>query len=673
MLTRKGMDTAPLSVSIQDKSLDTLLEREWLLTNSRGGFSSGSLLGCGTRRYHSLLIGTLQPPANRVASLANCLETLAYDGRSVPLSSFEFDRTIHPKGFAHLLEFRRDAGVHFEFQTDVAALTKSIYLLPDSDVVAVVYDFTSVFEPFDFTVRPFAAMRDFHSLQNSSNPLHAVWNGRELQVVNDHIADTQLILRSDAMEYNQNPQWWHRFLYRTDKARGQDCYEDLWSPGEYRCRIDGPRQLVLWAGLFDLHEPLGALEDMDLQSVIDSLALRDKDALRGASPSDPVACKLQLAADQFIIERSIEDKPTPSILAGYPWFLDWGRDTFIALEGLCLCTGRVDEAWGVLKTFAGAVSEGMIPNRFDDYGSAPHYNSIDASMWFVHAAFRWLSVSGNRTDFAQTLLPAVTRVIDAYRNGTRFGIRADSDGLITGGDVHTQLTWMDAKFGGIAFTPRYGKAVEVNALWYSNLCCMADYCKHENAEQAEHFSQLADQVRYSFRQSFWNEQHGYLNDCVLPDNKPDASLRPNQCFAVSLPYSPLTADQQEKVIETVERHLLTPYGLRTLCAADPRYKAHCTGPQGQRDAAYHQGTVWAWLIGTFVEGYLKVHNFDPTARRRGRMFLSKLIEHMETDACLGSISEIFDGDAPHRPQGTYAQAWSVAEVLRAWLLCKDQK
>jgi predicted glycogen debranching enzyme len=671
MLTRKGIDTASLSVSMQDKSLDALLEREWSLTNTRGGFASGSLIGCHTRRYHSLLIGTLQPPANRIAALSNCLETLTFGGQSLSLSSFEFDRTIHPDGFKHLLEFRKDNGVHFEYQTDVANLTKSVYLLPDSDIVALVYDFTAVFEPFDFTLRPFAAMRDFHSLQTSQNPLHAVWNGRELQIVNDHIPDTQLLLYAGDMAYEQNPQWWHRFFYRTEKARGQDCFEDLWSPGEYKIRLEGPQRLILWAGLFDLDEPAVALEHMELESVIDALALTEKDALRGFETRDTVSRKLLKAADQFIIERSIDGKPTPSILAGFPWFLDWGRDTFIALEGLCLCSGRAEDAWGVLKTFAGAVSEGMIPNRFDDYGSAPHYNSIDASMWFVHAAFRYLAQTRDRVNFAQVLLPAVTRIIDAYRNGTRFEIHADSDGLISGGDVHTQLTWMDAKFGGIAFTPRYGKAVEINALWYSNLCGLADYYKNENADQAEHFSQLADQVRYNFRQIFWNDRTGYLNDCVLPTGKPDTSLRPNQVYAVSLPYSPLTIDQQKKVIEIVESQLLAPYGLRTLNMADPRYKSRCTGPQGQRDAAYHQGTVWAYLIGPFIEGYLKVHNFDPTAKRRGRSFLAKLLEHMDCDGCLGSISEIFDADPPHEPRGAFAQAWSVAEVFRAWLLCKE--
>lgn len=673
MLTRKGTDAASVSVSIQDKSIDALLGREWLLTNSRGGFASGTLLGCHTRRYHGHLVGTLRPPSNRIAALSNCLETLTFGGQSMSLSCFEFDRTIHPKGFEHLLEFRKDLGVHFEYHTDAANVTKSLYLLPDSDVVALVYDFSAVFEPFDFSVRPFAAMRDFHALQASTNPLHAVWNGSQLHIVNDHIADTQLILRCDGMNWEQNPQWWNRFFYRVERTRGQDCFEDLWSPGEYKCRVEGPMQVVLWAGLFELHEPLHSLEDMDLQIVLDALALKDKEAVRGMPETDAVTRKLLLAADQFIIERVIDDHSTPSVLAGFPWFLDWGRDTFISLEGLCLCCGRYEQAWGILETFAAAVSEGMIPNRFDDYGSAPHYNSIDASMWFVHAAFRYLARTRDRAKFSKFLLGAITKIMDAYRNGTRFGIHADSDGLVTGGDVHTQLTWMDAKFGGIAFTPRYGKAVEINALWYSNLCCLADFHKNDNAEQAEYFSQLADQVRYSFRQSFWNSHTGFLNDCVLPENKADTSLRPNQVFAVSLPYTPLTLDQQRKVIEVVQRELLTPYGLRTLDAADPRYKGRCSGPQGQRDAAYHQGTVWPFLIGPFVEGYLKVHNFDPTAKRRARSFLSKLIEHMDSDACMGNISEVFDGDPPHQPQGTFAQAWSVAEVLRAWLLCKDEK
>ncbi|MHC4524047.1 MAG: amylo-alpha-1,6-glucosidase [Planctomycetota bacterium] len=671
MLTQKiTSETGIISVSIQDKSINTLLDKEWLLTNSRGGFTSSSIIGCNTRRYHSLLTGSHTPPANRIAALSNCLETITAKDHAFSLSNFEFDNAMHPNGYSHLLEFRKDIGVHFEYETVTSNLKKSIYLLPDSDTVSIVYEFSNVRQPFEFSIRPFAAMRDFHSLGHSGRNLSSVWNENNVSIRNESPEMGQLTMYSDSMRFDQDPQWWHRFFYRKERQRGQDCLEDLWSPGQYKQHIEGPQRIILWASLFDNDEPQDTLESMELEAVIDAVRLKQKELLRKNPPQDAIDHVLTLAADQFIIERSIDNEQTPTILAGFPWFLDWGRDTFISLEGLCLATGRFDVAWGVLKTFAKAVSEGMIPNRFDDYGNQPHYNSIDASLWFVHAAFRYLRTTGDQPNFAAKLLPAVKWIMDSYRKGTRFGIHADKDKLITGGDVNTQLSWMDAKFDGISFTPRYGKAVEINALWYSNLCELTEYYRNKNEDSFRFYALLSEQVRCSFRQQFWDEHLGYLNDCVLASNKADNSIRPNQIFAVSLPYSPLSGDQQRKVVDVVEKELLTPYGLRSLSPSDPRYKGRCTGPQSQRDAAYHQGTVWGFLIGPFVEAYLKVHGFDPTAKRRCRTFLSKLIEHLNNDGCLGSISEIFDGDAPHEPRGAFAQAWSVAEVLRTWQMCR---
>lgn len=672
MLTQKGLDAAAVAVSIQGKPIDALLEKEWLLTNSRGSFAAGSVLGCNTRRYHGLLIGTHKPPANRIAALSNCLETVSFQGSSFSISNFEFERTIHPSGHTHLLEFRKDLGVHFEYNLTFTTLTKSLYLLPDSDVIALVYDFSAVSKPFVFSLRPLVAMRDFHALQHAGAGFSAAWHEPQLSIAGPSPQMGLLGLRCESMRFDPNAEWWYRFLYRIERGRGQDCFEDLWSPGTYHTNIDGPQRIVFWAGLFEDQESLSQMEGLELETAVDALSLHEKEVC-STCPPDPVNRQLYAAAGQFVIEREIDDTATPTILAGYPWFLDWGRDTFIALEGLCLATGRKEVAWGVLKTFAKAISEGMIPNRFDDYGSEPHYNSIDASLWFVHAAFRYLKATNDQANFASKLLPAVKWVLDSYRKGTRFGIHADQDKLITGGDVNTQLTWMDAKHGGIAFTPRYGKAVEINALWYSNLCSLAEFYRHKKSDDLHFYRETAEQVRLGFEELFWNPSLGYLNDCILPGGQADTSLRPNQIFAVSLPYSPLNIEQSRKVVDIVEKELLTPYGLRTLNAADPRYKRQCAGTMGQRDAAYHQGTVWAWLIGPFIDAYLKVHGFDPTVKRRCRTFLTPLVEHLEKDACLGSISEIFDGDAPHHPRGAFAQAWSVAEVLRAWQLCKEEK
>jgi predicted glycogen debranching enzyme len=352
-------------------------------------------------------------------------------------------------------------------------------------------------------------------------------------------------------------------------------------------------------------------------------------------------------------------------LAGYPWFFDWGRDAFIALPGLLLATGRFEEAKSVLTTFANAADEGMIPNRFDDRSDTAYFNSVDASLWFVNAAFQYLKVSGDGTTFTDKLLPAIHQIIEAYRQGTRFGIRADTDGLITAGDEQTQLTWMDAKYGGVAFTPRCGKAVEVNALWFNSLCWLAKFYATWDTGRANYFDVMAEEVITGFRDLFWNKQTGYLNDCVHPNGTVDSSCRANQIFAVSLEFSPLLLEQQRQVVDVVQQKLLTPFGLRSLSADDERYKGRYIGNQQQRDSSYHQGTVWAWLIGPFVEAYLKVNDFSPQSRAKAKEFIEPLIEHLTNNGCLGNISEIFDGDEPHEPRGCFAQAWSVAELIRA--------
>ena len=396
--------------------------------------------------------------------------------------------------------------------------------------------------------------------------------------------------------------------------------------------------------------------------------LREKELIPQDKSPDPTFAALCSAAGTFVIERRIESRLTPTILAGYPWFLDWGRDTFISLPGLLLSTERFKTAAGVLTTFAEAVSEGMIPNRFDDYGQSPHYNSVDASLWFIHSAFEYLDNTEDNSTFSVKLLPAVKWIIDSYHKGTRFDIHADTDQLITAGSQDTQLTWMDAKCGGIAFTPRYGKAVEINALWFSNLQRIANYYKDKDPEQHCRYKNLADKVKESFNLLFWNNSTGYLNDCILSKDKIDTTLRPNQIFAVSLPFSPLEEQRQKNVVDIVAEKLLTPFGLRSLSPTDSRYIGKYKGNQYQRDSAYHNGTVWAFLIGPFIEAYLKVNNFDKQSKKQARHFLEPLLCHITSSGCVGNISEIFDGAAPHEQKGCFAQAWSVAEVIRAYVL-----
>jgi glycogen debranching enzyme len=728
-ILQKAANVQIVSTSTRDEPIDSLLTKEWLLTNERGSYASSTIVGCNTRGYHGLLIGSAAPPANRVLALANCLEMLIINAKVFELSTFEFSDKFAPAGFSYIKQFRQDAGVHFDYELDGFKLTKSVYLLRDSDTVCVGYFFTSLIEPAEFVLRPFVALRDFHALQKSHAPLSSTWLGDSLMVQNSEVG---VFLSCPNTNFEEGPQWWFNFIYRQDRERGQNFTEDLWTPGFFKCRIERPTQIVLWARLAvagtpalspsngatdpNAAEPLAVAGtathrdpaerlavagtathpklNTDIAAVREALAGHQGRIITAAKATDPKFKILCLAADQFITSRErppktddtgqmanrksqialdygreTRDERRTTILAGFPWFAAWGRDAFVALPGLLLSTGRFEDAKSVLCTFAQAADQGMIPNRFDDYSDTAHFNSVDASLWFINAAFAYLDVTGDSKTFTQQLLPTIRSIVQSYQDGTRFGIHADVDGLITAGSRDTQLTWMDAKYDGVAFTPRYGKAVEINALWYNSLRGLAYFYAGRNSENAYHYQAMAEKVAWSFCSLFWNEAAGYLNDCVLPDGTADASLRPNQIFAVSLAFAPpLSLHQQTSIVDTVQRELLTPYGLRTLNVGHANYKGKYSGPQKDRDRAYHQGTVWPWLIGPFVEAYLKVNEFSRVSKKKAAQFIQPLLSHLIEQACLGSVSEIFDGDSPHTPRGCIAQAWSVAELIRAYQL-----
>jgi len=687
---RKADSAATVSVSTCNQPIEDLLTKEWLLTNERGSYASSTIAGCNTSGYHGLLIGSLKPPVNRVMALANCLEMLIFKKQVFNLSTFEFSDKFAPAGFTLLKQFRRDTGVHFDYELENVKLTKSVYLLRDTDTVAVVYDFTCIEEPANFVLRPFVGLRDFHILQKSYAPLCSSRIGDAVLIRHNTPNSCELLLNCPSTDFEKDPQWWFSFVYRNDRARGQNFTEDLWTPGFFRGRIDSPTKIVLWASLSSCVVRYAYCEkrntQYDIQTVCEDLRRDQEDIKRKAkSVRGNTRCTMRksrtenqvsrfeilcLAADQFIVTRDGGDgtQRRVTILAGYPWFADWGRDAFIALPGLLLSTGRFDEARSVLITFAAAADDGMIPNRFDDRSDTTYFNSVDASFWFINAAFQYLQASGDSKTFMRELMPTIRWIIDSYHKGTRFGIHAEADGLITAGNNETQLTWMDAKYGGIAFTPRCGKAVEVNALWYNSLCLLAQFYADRDIESAKYYKSMADKVQSSFCELFWNKRRGYLNDCISPDGSADESLRPNQIFAVSLPFSPLSREQQKSVVDVVQKELLTPYGLRTLNVQDTRYRGKYIGPQQQRDEAYHQGTVWPYLMGAFVESFLKVNEFSRKSRQTAAEFIEPLLQHLTEDGCLWSVSEIFDGDDPHIPRGCTAQAWSVAELIRAYQL-----
>jgi predicted glycogen debranching enzyme len=524
-------------------------------------------------------------------------------------------------------------------------------------------------ETATFTLHPMLALRDFHSLMHESQAggFNSTAQGDVIRSRRDNVAVT---LHSPGAKALIAPDWWRRFHYACETARGQDDREDLYLPGYFERPIKGSgvHEVVLTA----------ALGDTPAQAMIDDEPRRTHLApvaamlqTHGCDRHAPAALLAQ-AADDFVVTRKVKGQPLATIIAGYPWFADWGRDTFIAMEGLLLTTGRQTEALATLKAFAEAIQDGLVPNRFDDYNdSAAHYNTVDASLWFVHAAMRYVQVSGDDDAWRSWLAPACKLVIDAYIKGTRFDIRMAGDGLISAGSPQTQLTWMDAANNGVIFTPRHGKAVEINALWFHVLSGMSTLIAPFDKTTAGHYDKLISRIKRAFVKVFWDDQRQCLFDHVWTDGQNvdhrDGAIRPNQVLACSLEHSPLPRTKQQQVLQVISDKLLTPYGLRTLPPGDPNYHGHYQGSMFQRDKAYHQGTVWPWLIGPYAEALLRVGKFSPSAKKAALAALTPLLETIQGQGdwpALGQLHEVHDADAPHAPGGCPAQAWSVAEVIR---------
>jgi predicted glycogen debranching enzyme len=627
------------------------LSQEWLLTNGTGAFSSSTVVGCNARRYHGLLCAATLPPVGRIVALSRIGELLRIDGAQTTheLSVNQFPANFHPRGERYLRRFELGDFAQWEYEVESVRITKQVQLLAGRNIVGVRY----LIDPgaarsVSMQLIPFVAMRDFHALRRGTDAPFSVHSEHGRVIVRE--GKHMLHLRCEQARWSQEADWWRGHYYAIDAERGQDHIEDLFQPGRFVIDIAKPAAITVWAST----DPVESMDwDAEL-SKREGRATRTSTALSPGSGAavSPVAQKLIRAADDFIVARKNPDGSIGStVIAGYPWFADWGRDTMISLPGLFLTTGRFEQARDVLTLFGSYVSQGMIPNKFDDYTNEPSYNTVDASLWYVHSCFEYLKASSDHDTFERKLLPACRAIIEGYSQGTRYGIRMDpADGLITQGDATTQLTWMDAKCNDVAFTPRQGKAVEINALWYNALKLLR--------EEA-----LAARVKQSFAKVFWISPFRGLYDVINGPQK-DARIRPNQVFAVSLPHSALSDEQQHAVVEVVRRELLTPYGLRTLAPSDPQFRAQYRGDQFHRDGAYHNGTIWPWLIGAFLEAYLKVNQHTDAAKAQAKTWLQPLIDAMHTHGCIGQVAEIYEAQAPHRPVGCCAQAWSIAEVLR---------
>jgi predicted glycogen debranching enzyme len=633
------------------------VEQEWLLTNGTGAFAGSTVVGCNTRCYHALLIAATKPPLGRIAALNRVAEIIRIDGSHIrhELAINYFPHEILPRGERYLRRFELGHTARFEYEIERVKLTKEVMLLWRRNVVAVRYALDPAGHHVQLDLAPFVSLRDFHGTRHRGEGEFTTDAAEQRVVV--ATPDHAIHLHADRARFMRDPQWWLAHKYPIESERGLGDTEDLFTPGHFTLSTSEPATLLLWAAM----EPVEQIDWMaELHLCREAVRYRivrsaASPTLSPPPPHEEVSTdvrRLIHAANDFVVARTCPDGTAgTTIIAGYPWFADWGRDTMISLPGLLLVTGRFDEARQVLRLFAEYVSEGMIPNRFDDYNNEPHYNTVDASLWFIHAVHEYLRLSGDRAIYEQILLPACRKIIDGYSRGTRYNIKMDEDdALITQGDETTQLTWMDAKHDGMVFTPRHGKAVEINALWYNALMLLGEV-------------DLADRVRRSFVERFWISPFRGLSD-VVNGNGRDNSIRPNQIFAVSLPFSPLNHDQQLAVVEVVRRELLTPVGLRSLAVGDPKFQPIYGGKKARRDEAYHNGTIWSWLIGPFLEAYLRAHGRSPQTIDQASQWLRPLIEHMSREGCIGSISEIFEAQEPHRPVGCYAQAWSIAEVLR---------
>ena len=640
------------------RNLKTALSREWLETNSIGGFSSSTIIGLNTRRYHGLLTAATKPPVGRVVLLSKLEETLIIDGRRYELSVNQYPGAVHPQGFQYQTSFRLDPFPVFTYEVEGVRLQKSVCMVNGENTIVVQYDIADAHadsSSYSLELRPLIAFRDYHSTTHENgalNPHLETENG--LTTMKPYEDLPALYFAHDAAAIDTNGFWYRNFQYAVEQERGLDFAEDLFNPCTFTFDLNASATINVIAST----ERRGVSE----ADAYRRAELERRELLSGNSARDEanqLVIELTAAADQFIVAR----ERCKTVIAGYHWFSDWGRDTMIALPGLTLATGRSEVAKSILAEFARHVDQGMLPNRFPDAGESPEYNTVDATLWFFEAVRSLLHYT-NDYGFVQTnLYEVLTDIVAWHVKGTRYGIHVDEDGLLNCGEPGVQLTWMDAKIGDCVVTPRHGKPVEIQALWYNALRLMEQLAGQFNYPvDRKRYASMADNAWASFNLKFWNAEGGYLYD-VINGEMTDESVRPNQIFAISLRNTLVSQDKAASILEVVERELLTPRGLRTLSPKDPNYIGRYKGDARSRDAAYHQGTVWPWLMGHYISAYVKTFG-QHAGRRFANSWLTGFRAHIE-EGCLGQISEIFDGDAPHEARGCAAQAWSVAEILRA--------
>ncbi len=610
-------------------NFDVSSRLEWLLPNGKGGYAMGTVAGVNTRRYHGLLVAATRPPVERVVLVRGIEAFVEVSGHRYGLSANQYPGVVHPQGYQYLTQCLVGESVVSDFQAGDAKVQRRLAIHPEKNATTVVFRNTGV-KVVKLVLSPLVCHRSHHANFNESG---AFPDGIEFRANETVVrSETPLHILHPGAQRIPVEGWFYRFEHLREVERGLNPRDDAFCPCELRYELHSGEEAVI--------------------------VLSAEGPVPPQHPSDPVPNPadtlglLREAAEKFIVVT--ENRTT--LLAGYPWFADWGRDTMIALPGILLQTGRVAQARQVLSDYAGQMRDGLIPNRFVEEGDEAEYNTVDATLWFANAVHQTLEAEWNQ-GFAVRMMKALDDVLEHHRAGTRYGIALDpSDGLMRQGVPGSQLTWMDAKIGDWVVTPRHGKAVEICGLWINALRVM-EHLANRLQRPSDAYRQLAERAEAHFDAKFWSETLGYYLDTAEPD---DASLRPNQVIAMSLPFGPAKGDRARRALDVVARELLTPYGLRTLAQDDPHYHGRFDGPLRELDAAYHRGTVWPWLLGPFVTATVKL-----TGDRREAKRLLRSVREMLTEYGMGGLAEVYDGDPPHRPNGCPWQAWSVGELLRA--------
>ncbi len=672
-------------ISIEPEFLsdfDKAIQREWIVTNGLGGYASSTILGINTRKYHGLLVAAFNPPTDRRVLLTKLDEEIEIENKTYFIGSNEFRDAFAPKGYRFLLNFALEPLPTYRYSINGVQLQKTIFMPQGKNATVMVYEASNPSEgEASIRISPLVNSRHFHSVTDKDR---LGWSflqkpSEQEVIIQPSVSLSTLTIFSSEGEYVPSKgDWIERLYFRVDGSRKESCLDDSFKPGHFKLSVaagkkkrffmlavagrDEKEVETVFSSMPRQSEGIDALYNRELNRRTDLLK-RFQKRYRDIEMKDWLSW-LVLATDSFIVNRKSTRKK--SVIAGYHWFEDWGRDSLISLPGLTLVTGRFEDAKKILLTFKHYCHKGIIPNRFPDRaGDEPNYNTVDATLWYINAVFQFLKYTRDFSFVREKLWDTLTSIIEHHVHGTLYDIRMEDDGLIAHGP---QLTWMDAMIDGRFATPREGKAVEIQVLWYNALKTMELLATRFNRKnEAERYSDLAERARESFVEKFWNPAGNYLFDVVDGEEK-NESLRPNQIVAVALDFSMLGETKSENVVEAVRNKLLGVYGLRTLSKDDPRYVGKYLGDWNRRNNAYHNGTVWSWLVGPFTTAFLKVKNYERHWRSFAfRNFLQPLFEHELYQAGLGAVSEIFDGDSPHLSRGCIAQAWSVAEPLRAFV------